>query len=206
MSAAIVKAIPVITLLFVPCICEVVESVERQGRRIQLDGFLMEWSDENTKSWGGDTMWYRDAIVTSEGLAGYFSADSALTCSLSTFILTQPDSEKRWEMTIPKGSGNGFYQVANENDGVTIEWVLSWDSVVTDTAGAYTFLLSGYNACGDTLPRVRLIGKTGHEESSSFLSTGLIVRIILIALLLGAFLYVQLKMRRRTPKKGFPHR
>jgi len=44
----------------------------RQGRRIQVDGFLLEWSGADTRVWPG-SLWRWDAVSTVDGVAGYVS-------------------------------------------------------------------------------------------------------------------------------------
>jgi hypothetical protein len=44
----------------------------RRGRKIQVDGFLLEWRGDNANIWPGSN-WRWDAVSTAEGIAGYVS-------------------------------------------------------------------------------------------------------------------------------------
>lgn len=44
----------------------------RQGRKIQVDGFLLEWKEADARSWP-NTAWLWDAVSTADGVAGYVS-------------------------------------------------------------------------------------------------------------------------------------
>jgi hypothetical protein len=50
-------------------------NVVRRGRKIQVDGFLLEWRGTDANVWPG-TDWRWDAVSTADGIAGYVSLPS----------------------------------------------------------------------------------------------------------------------------------
>ncbi len=48
------------------------KNMVRSGRKIQVDGFLLEWRDEDANVWPGSN-WRWDAVSTVDGVAGYVS-------------------------------------------------------------------------------------------------------------------------------------
>ena len=59
--------------------------ISRSGRKIQLDGFLMDWMEKNRQAWSGSALWSWDAVNTADGVAGYFHMDGAPACSSWNF-------------------------------------------------------------------------------------------------------------------------
>jgi len=48
------------------------KNIVRSGRKIQVDGFLLEWSDKDANVWPGSNLRW-DAVSTVDGVAGYVS-------------------------------------------------------------------------------------------------------------------------------------
>jgi len=52
-------------------------NVVRRGRKIQVDGFLLEWRGEDVNTWPGSS-WLWDAVSTADGVAGYVSLPAGI--------------------------------------------------------------------------------------------------------------------------------
>src|SRR5512133_3267477 len=61
-------------------ISQVVYEVKDTGRRIQLDGFLLEWKPSLAKSFGDNIEFVCDAFKTPEGLSGYCKSKNPVSC------------------------------------------------------------------------------------------------------------------------------
>jgi hypothetical protein len=181
--------------------------ITRFGKRIQLDGFLIDWNESGRRSWGG---WYWDAINTPEGVAGYFSSAS-VRCAAWTFILDAAGGASRPRVmavtNAADGAVRGYTCVNSEPHGsaaaVTVEWLLPWDSLAVDSAGAYAVRMAGTSACGDTLRSLLLKGSAGARRGRNVAAPGFLFWCgCAAACAAGCFLivrrrYCQTRMRRR---------
>jgi hypothetical protein len=142
--------------------------ITRTGKRIQLDGFLIDWKENGRRAWGGSGGWYWDALNTPEGVAGYFS-NAAARCSAWTFSLVALAGASGPRVIAVTDTGSGTMQdfscVSREPRdsaaAVTVEWILPWDSVALDSDGTYAVQVAGASACGDTLQPMLLAGSAG---------------------------------------------
>jgi hypothetical protein len=155
--------------------------ITRTGKRIQLDGFLIEWNENRRHLWGGSGGWYWDALNTPEGVAGYFSTASA-RCSTWTFSIDAVSGDSRPRLTAVTDTGSGtmhdFACVNREQHDsatvITVEWVLPWDSVWVDSAGNYAVHAAGVSACGDTLQPLLLTGSAGARRGRGSQAPGVL--------------------------------
>lgn len=181
-------------------------TVDHQGRRIQLDGFLLEWNAQNAVVWKNkDQLWYVDAIITPEGFSGYIRSDSAVSCSSWTFFLQQPSGTKPIQFKIPS-SESSIYKVDRktfDSQGIiNLEWLIPWESINLDSAGNYRFVLTGQSDCGDSLSPLQISGsKNGQKEVSL---GSLILRAVLIIILIVIYLVLNAKIRERKNSKKLP--
>ncbi len=179
-------------------------TVDRYGRRIQLDSFLMEWNAKTAQIMkdNNNREWHFDAINTPEGLAGYFRSDSAAPCSSWTFILDPHSDVKTIQLKIPT-EGNEFYKydkkLYDSLKVIALEWLIPWEQIGYDSTGAYAFLLTGVSECGDSLPSLLITG-TKTEKKAMF-SAALIIRAVLILLLIILYVVLNIKLRNRALKK-----
>jgi hypothetical protein len=131
----------------------------RQGRRVQIDGFLLEWNSQNASPWG-DSQWMYDAINTADGVAGYFTSQTASSCSAWVFTIDPLIHGKAIEIRIPEETASEFFAFDRgsfENYGIhTVEWVVHWDVLGEKISCEYRLLLNAASACGDTLPQITL--------------------------------------------------
>ena len=131
--------------------------VSRHGRRVQVDGFLLEWNGDNARGW--TDVWRWDALVTPDGVAGYVASRGAPECGGWVFGVKQ---ENGAEITIraPDGHTTGnavFDRDGFEREGIyNIEWLVPRDAANGGGASVYSAVitLTAANICGDTLPPV----------------------------------------------------
>jgi hypothetical protein len=142
--------------------------VNRTGKRIQLDGFLIDWKVKERRAWSGTDRWSWDALNTTEGVAGYFRCIS-VRCSTWTFSIdSRHDASRPRVIPVTSRGGETNLELACANRAshdpaapLVIEWIVPWDSIAVDTAGTYAILVSGSSSCGDTLPPLLLTGCAG---------------------------------------------
>lgn len=95
----------------------------RQGRKIQVDGFLLEWSEAGARAWPGSA-WRWDAVSTADGVAGYVSlpaeniklADSGINIGINTGVDDSINGiSKSINAVINAGADGGINNVVNNN-------------------------------------------------------------------------------------------
>jgi len=193
------------------CAQKTSNDIDRFGRRIQLDGFLLEWNQKTAHVWENDTVrWYWDAVNTVDGLAGYFRSDSAARCSTWLFsIIPQADVEP---ITIKIGKDisneQELYKIdlkLYDSTGLIVsEWLIPWERLGVDSTGHYAFIATGRSECTDSLPPILITGEK--ERPEGFFTTSFIVRMVLIAALLIVYIITSFKIRNRNRQKESLHR
>jgi hypothetical protein len=182
--------------------------VNRSGRRIQLDGFLMDWIAQERRPWGGSSGWVWDAVNTPEGVAGYFHSRREQCSSWVFFTDASRLKSKPWEMRVSGTAEmtNTFYRATSaahdSAHALTVEWVIPWDSIAADSSGAYAIHVAGRSACGDSLQPLLLAGSLYAMVKHSWLPPRFAERIILIVVLLAVFIVMQFKVRKKTHRRG----
>lgn len=208
----------VIRKIFILIVLIIVKSGAQQdfdisgfSKRIQVDGFLMEWNGKSVKKWSRDSMWCWDAINTSNGVAGYIRSRKAVSCSSWVFILDPYGGTAPFEIQIPQDSATDFYCLDCQNydslKKVTFEWVLPWESIEADSEEVYSIRLTAKSDCGDSLISMLLIGSK--KKQDSFFAKINILRIILIIVSIYVAVAIILKITQRknqTGRKGLPRR
>ena len=184
----------------------VAESI-RCGRRIQLDGFLIDWQEKTRRQWAGSTTWFRDAAATQEGVAGYFTNQSAPCSSWTMYIAARGLIRPPWEIRTSNGNAHtGWYRTRHTyHDGVnaiTIEWLIPWDSLAVDSCGAYAIHIVGHSDCGDSLEPLYLTGNIYAVIGKSSLPRIFSVRFIVLVVMLGLFIGLQYVVRKKTRRRG----
>lgn len=181
-------------------------NIDRSGRRIQLDGFLMDWNEKNKHPWGGSAVWTWDAVKTTEGIAGYFHAKSA-PCSSWTFYIDPRHASSR-PIALRSGAGSSMYRTAGSlHDGsfaVTFEWIIPWDSLSIDGAGTFAVNCAGVSGRGDTLRPLLMTGSVSRKPD--WLPSRFTERVVLIGVLLVLFLVLQRKVRKKSHRRESPRR
>lgn len=202
-----IKQIITLSLLFTASICFSADqsvTVERYGKRIQLDSFLMEWNAKSARSFNDNNnrIWHFDAINTQDGLAGYIRSDSSVRCSSWVFTFDPNSNSNTIQIEIP-AAGNDLYKydkkLYDSLGMVSIEWLIPWNQIGLDSTGSYAFLLTGVSECGDTLQSLLITG-TKIEKKTIF-SAALVIRTILILLLIILYIVLNVKLRNQARKK-----
>jgi hypothetical protein len=195
-----------LTVLSIPGFSIDTISVSKSGRRIQLDGFLLDWVQKGQRVWKGSNGWVWDAVNTPEGLAGYFHC-GMVACSSWTFYADLHHLKTRpWEMRLADSSQSGDHNFVavrsarNNRFTITFEWVIPWDSLSMDASGGYALNIAGESGCGDTLEPFLLKGQK--EMPESFLPSRFKERVALIVVLLVVFIALQFATRKKTRRKG----
>lgn len=180
-------------------------TVTRNGRKILLDGYLMEWRTETAHVWGRDSAWVWDVMATPEGLAGYIRLQQATACSTwRVNIITSIDNSMHL-LSLPADSSHHDkllrYDAAeyDSTGTITAEWIFPYKEGLPDMSNPMTLTLTGINGCSDTLPVVRLSYlaqpvKTGTKVTM----IGQGVFIIILALL---YFSIQRKIKLQTQRQ-----
>ncbi|MGA2506951.1 MAG: hypothetical protein ABSF80_05690 [Chitinispirillaceae bacterium] len=187
--------------------------ISRSGRRIQLDGFLIDWNEKDRKPWSGSNTWHWDALNTPEGVAGYFHG-AAVRCSTWTFYIDARHGASRpWKISVPyqdtgRKTGELFCTNSVPRDSLfvlTVEWVIPWDSVAVDSNGTYALHLMGHNACGDTLQPLLITGNMYSLKNNGWFSPRFAGIVLFIALLAAIITAVRITIRKKILRRQSPH-
>ncbi|MDR3013261.1 MAG: hypothetical protein LBU70_08640 [Chitinispirillales bacterium] len=218
------KITTLITLLIISCIAHDVYagdpiSITRQGRRVEIDGFLLEWDLGAARRWHPSSPWTWDAVNTADGLAGYFAlhaAQQACTAAVSeetpdaplpwTFAVTAVNTGKSIKFTVPnqvRGENFAFDVSSFESDGYYImEWIVPWNFWGNGGgANRYTLTLNGHSACNDTLPTIILTAAPKSARSSG--SWAMYVTMLLAGVMTLALVSIRRRGRRNKSFKNF---
>lgn len=180
-------------------------AVDKTGRSIQVDAFLLEWNEEDSDTINqGVFSFIWDAVNTPEGLAGYIWYKHKDTCSLSSFKIYPRISSMDRYMTMVMDTAvaePGFYAIEKSiKEGipsVTAEWIIPWDSISIDDDGQYSVGLTATSSCEDTLKPITLFGKyTIEQGESGNMTTRIALQVISIAVLLAVFLMLRARAKK----------
>jgi len=185
-----------------------VYEVASDGRRIQLDGFLLEWKSDASRPFGKSGEWGCDAVKTVEGLSGYCKSKVPLSCENWKFVfLSGKSDDKKIEMYFNSASDtikSPYYQYDRElyvsSGKLVTEWVIPWSLLETDSSGFYKLDIKVVNSCGDSLPVLTIRGNKILSDTKSSWS-GTAIRALLIAILTMVFILMRRKLRKRTNQK-----
>jgi hypothetical protein len=202
------KTLALLAITVVPCVFADI-AVERHGRRVQVDGFLLEWDSKDANRWGGSG-WSWDAINTAEGVAGYFSSKGGQACSSWVFNIDVANTGKVLSIKIPEQRTTDFFAFDKgsfDNDGThTVEWIVPWSVFETDGGNnasdnggndAYPIILNAASDCGDTLAPLRLSVIRENMSSAPPFYYIIVTVSVLIAIIVVGFIAVTRKQKRR---------
>lgn len=186
--------------------------ISQHGRRIQLDGFLLEWKSESAKTFDSNQEWSWDAINTTDGISGYLKSNHKLSCRDWTFAFrSQNPATEKLIIHVnqePKDQKNSFYQLDRplfDSTGIVcVEWVVPWNAVGIGSDGSYKINIQGFSNCGDSLPQIMITGNQNVNQTKSAWS-GTAIRIVAIAVLSVIFVFTRRATRRRKSRKVSPH-
>jgi hypothetical protein len=184
------------------CNAQVNNESVRMGRKIQLDGFLLDWSSKEANQWDSGKKWFWDAVQTSEGLAGYFRSSDSLQCKHWVFSFSSADTSNKIATVVINNdslSSSAYYQIdlgLYQNSRIfTCEWLIPYAELKVDTSKNYYCHISGVSGCQDTLQTIVLKGTlTGKNKKATW--SDVAQRVVLIVILAIMLLYVSRKIRK----------
>ena len=183
--------------------------VERDGRTIQLDGFLLEWERADARPLAEGSPWYYDACNTREGLTGYFTTENGSLCQpwKFRFLHRHLSPYVYMELHTRTDSAKPFYRISSgagtAKKGLVAEWLIPWDSIGHDSSGAYQVGLFAFDTCGDTLQPVIFTGHVYRQKASVWggvYTKGILLGVLMIMLYI---LQKRARVKLRTKKKRF---
>jgi hypothetical protein len=183
--------------------------IDRYGKRIQLDGYLIEWSEKHSKKWDSSRNWFWDVVNTPEGISGYFRSEGAVACSSWTIIIESSGNGKPLRINFPSNSADqlSFYRIDQElfkdSSKIVIEWVVPWKDADIDSKGKYALDIRAHSVCGDALPSIMITGSK--EPPKKVITNKMIFQIIFIVILLILYILFRIKIRPQKPRKRSPH-
>lgn len=182
--------------------------VKDNGRRIQLDGFLLEWKPSLAKPFGNNIEFVCDAFKTPEGLSGYCKSKNPVSCG--EWTITVSNALSRQEIVKIRCSRKGIpeknscYQYDYErfvsSGQLVVEWVIPWDKLIGNANDTFNLSFAAVSVCGDTLPVLSLAGNKSSSEKKDIWS-GTAFRAGIIAVLTIVFIALRRKIRKRTIRK-----
>ncbi len=183
-------------------------TVTKSGRRVQLDGFLIEWKLDSAKSMGAASLWKWDALGTKEGLTGYFSGPCAAGADWTfSFLLHHLSPYSVLKLSFSPDAAQSFFRISQPGGGsdsiTTAEWVIPWDSISLDSSGTYQVGIFGYNTHGDTLQPMILSGHVFQGKAASPWGK-VYFKGVFLAVLVGVLFYVQKKNKNKFRRKKTP--
>ncbi len=180
--------------------------IDRYGKRIQVDGYLVEWSEKFSKKWDNSGNWLWDVMNTPEGISGYFRSKTAVPCSTWNISIESPGRQKPFIIApgSAKTAQNGSFRIDQElykeTQKLVIEWAIPWEQADVDTLGRYALDIRALTSCGDTTGSSIMI--TGNKEPPvKIITNKVIIQGIFIVILLSFYIYVRIKIMRKKHRK-----
>ena len=182
--------------------------VEHEGRKIQHDGFLMEWSLKNASVWGGDSTCRYDVMTTPEGLAGYFRLHCAGACGDGTLVFhTGSNETATFSFVSDSTIMEPFFRIDRStfaaDSTCTLEWLFPWPDRGNDTTASFSLIVQRECKGEPALPVLQFVYRSRHKNSGRTAGS-LAGRIILIGALGALYLTVQAKIRSQSRRKESP--
>jgi len=195
------------------------KNVVRSGRKIQVDGFLLEWRGEDANIWPGSD-WRWDAVSTVDGVAGYVSLPAGTIKDIvnntinndSTDAANRPDlvltlravnTGRTLKINLPgQPSGAHFAFDKEEFDAggpLTAEWIVPWEYFDDDEEDSATYELA-LAAEGADVGELRPLVLTIVVPNEPRAPGGLLTRLTMVAAI-AALTAVLIVTRRRQMRE-----
>jgi hypothetical protein len=181
-------------------------TISQQGKKIQLDGFLLEWKSENAHTFAGDGRLLWDAVNTTEGLAGYVKMVMTDSCRPVALVICA-DTASCADISLRKDSmqtaGAVMYAAAGDSLSKTVEFIVPWNEHGPDTIQV---MLTAVSECGDTIGKVACKTKTIIQRKTTIMTATLKFQLVFIAVLIIAYLVLMSRIRKMkiTRRKEWP--
>ncbi len=176
------------------------------GRRIQLDGFLLEWSSKTRSPLGESTQSFFDVVATPDGVAGYCIFSAAQKCGMQEIRLLPDMRALHRVVAIPlveSAIPNTLCATSMNGTDRIVEWLLPWDSIPRKDSLSYRIGMVVMNACTSVVAVKTIIGEFKKPSSPPrIISPMLITQGIVVLLLFVAFFYVKARfVGKRSPRR-----
>ncbi len=178
-------------------------TVEKEGRRIQRDGFLLEWRLDRAERVDSRFDVRLDAMDTPEGLAGYVRYTSHDTCKGWTLrFYPRIGVWRRFvEMTVDSvGRPDALFAIdtvlTHSAVHVAVEWMLPWDTLALDSTGAYQIGLTLSSGCGDTLDPILVSGTHMTRPYRGIWTPRIIAQLCVIGVLFALYAFVRVRAKK----------
>jgi len=203
----------------------------RRGRKIQVDGFLLEWRGADANVWPGSS-WRWDAVSTAEGIAGYVSLpagsvntginvdnnpridtvintvnnDTCINTSNWVITLRAVNTGRSLEIDLPgRPSGEFFAFDKGEFDAggpLTAEWVVPWEFFDDGEDSSDYKLAITVAGGGGGGGALRPLVLTVEAPGEPQGPSGLMTRLVMIVLIAALTVTLVMVRRRQMREKG----
>jgi hypothetical protein len=176
----------------------------RQGRRTQVDGFLLEWDAAAARPWPGSA-WKWDAVSAPDGVAGYASLDNKV-CPEWTLAIRAANTGKGFSMRIPGPPSGDFFAfdkaLFDSAGAIAAEWAAPWEFFDDGgDADVYEMTISAVSACGDTLQPLTLSIK---DPKSPAAPNSLLTKAVMVVLIAALTVVLAAIRRKRINRRATP--
>ena len=197
----------------------------RRGRKIQVDGFLLEWRGADANVWPGSD-WRWDAVSTADGVAGYVSlpagrrrgggsdgsgdgvnkdnndGSAASAGSEWIFKLRAVNTGRSMEINLPGPPSGEFFAFDKEEfdsgGPLTAEWVVPWEFFEDGAdSSAYKLSISASAGGGALRPLVLTVESPAESQGPGGLLTRLVMLAVIAALTVTLVVIRRRQMRER---------
>jgi hypothetical protein len=180
-------------------------TIAERGRRIQLDGFLLEWREVNARPLFSDQHWRFDAVITPEGVSGYcIGPNPATDCSPwnVTFEIETAHSRSIRAIAVDSVRSSSWYALSRSDDSLrafAVEWVVDRKTLSDTSSNPLRIRLSATDGCSTALGPTTLLIDT--DRQSSPIPTRLIIQGILILILVIVYFVLRTRIRRSKDRR-----
>jgi hypothetical protein len=184
--------------------------IQETGRKIQLDGFLLEWNEATARSWNGDRRLIWNAVNTPEGFTGFLKNTTADSCRIDSIRLCGSREISCWTIRLAndavKSSLSAGFAVAKDTGSLySAEFAMPWFALAKPGEKRYRVEMTAFSVCGDS-SKIVCCGDVAAIPAASFLTPKIKVQIAFIAVMLAAFVFLQLSVRKKTRRTAKPRR
>ncbi|MBN1981438.1 MAG: hypothetical protein JW795_07905, partial [Chitinivibrionales bacterium] len=189
-------------------------AVERRGKPIQVDGFLVEWDSvtATTVALPEPITW--DWQNTSQGLTGYCIINLRDSCSHLVITISPADSVHahslvlRSDTVIPSAA---IYRIQKSYEGhdscLILEWLLPWQTLSQPSPGqhakgTYVLRCTVAHLCSQVPATTVVIRGQYAIQSQSILTPKIRIQIVLLFALLALYIGVRSKTVKKRKKRG----